>query len=161
MLTIDEIDDLMLDMRAQVEDRSAESGLQAARDEESTGSILLVDDEELILNSVSRVLRRMGYEITSYTDPREALLAFKNSPMSFDAIISDYQMPEMNGLTLCEQLASVRPDVPILLTSAFTGEIDLVAAKEAGVEYVIPKPLSTDELTFWLDDVMQETPDTR
>lgn len=158
IVTVDEIDDLMLDMRSQVEVVPKHSNTGARDIEGLGGCILLVDDEELILNSVSRVLHRLGYDIVSFTDPNAALAAFAESPNTYDAVISDYQMPEMNGLEFCEQIVQLRGDVPILLTSAFIGEIDQTRAKDVGVEYVMPKPLSADELTFWLNEVMPELP---
>ena len=159
IVTVDEIDDLMLDMRSQIEVNPNHRTFEAVIAKGLGGCILLVDDEELILNSVSRVLRRLGYEIVTYSDPRVALAAFEESPDLFDAVISDYKMPRLNGLELCEKIAAIRADVPILLTSAFVGEIDQVRAKDVGVEYVMAKPLSADELTFWLSDVMPRIPD--
>lgn len=158
IVTIDEIDDLMLDMRSQTDVEPSRARSATAGIESLGGCILLVDDDELILNSVSRVLHRLGYDIVTYSNPATALAAFAESPNSYDAVISDYQMPNMNGLELCEKIVRLRSDVPILLTSAFVGEIDQMRAKDAGVESVMPKPLSADELTFWLNDVMPAIP---
>lgn len=98
----------------------------------------------------------MGYEIVSFTEPCQALLEFEASPEAYDAIVTDFRMPEMNGLELSERLVALRQDVPILLTSAFTGEIDKARVEEIGIERVLEKPVSAEELGLWLAEVIPE-----
>lgn len=154
LVSVDEIEDPLVDMQSQIEslmecaDPAAAIGV--ACPQMLAGRVMLVDDEELALNATARVLHRMGHEIASHTDPREALAAFEAAPADYDAIIVDFQMPGMNGLALCEALLARRPGVPVLLTSAFTEEIDGVRAKELGVELILPKPLAAQEIALWL-----------
>ena len=150
-LTVDEIDDLMeIDRRIQT---SAPPPLP--KPVSIRGRVLVIDDEELILNATSRVLRRMGYEVIGFTDPDAALDGFEEDPDSYDAIITDFRMPTMNGLQLSERLKSKRENLSILLMSGFTGEIDLERAREIGVDRVASKPLSYEELAVWLSDAME------
>ena len=116
--------------------------------------IFTIDDEELVLNATVRVLRRMGYEIVSFTEPDQALLEFEGAPGAYDAIVTDFRMPGMNGLELSKRLMALRHDVPILLTSAFTNEIDKSRVEEIGIERVLQKPLSAEELGLWLAEVI-------
>jgi PAS domain S-box-containing protein len=116
--------------------------------------IFTIDDEELVLNATVRVLRRMGYEIVSFTEPDQALLEFEEAPGAYDAIVTDFRMPGMNGLELSKRLMALRHDVPILLTSAFTNEIDKSRVEEIGIERVLQKPLSAEELGLWLAEVI-------
>ncbi len=149
----------MMDMCSQIELTSSARAAASVRPRAAAGGcILVIDDEELILSATARVLHRMGYEAVSFTAPREALAAFEQSPGSFDAIVSDFQMPEINGLQLCEQFVALRGDVPIMLTSAFTDEIDMVRAKEIGIQQVLPKPVFAEELAAWLASVIPQHP---
>jgi PAS domain S-box-containing protein len=152
-LIIDEIDDLKeiprevgtsAEKRSSIQDKP--SGIR--------GRVLVIDDEELILNATSRILTRMGYEVIGFSDPDAALAGFEAEPGAFDAIITDFRMPTMNGLQLSERLVEKREDVPILLMSGFTGEIDIERAREIGIRRVASKPLSYAELAIWLEDAI-------
>ena len=156
IVTIDDIDDLVPDIRSQSELNAPVGKIESAPVEELGGRILVIDDEELVLKATARVLHRMGYEIVSFTEPSQALLEFEASPEAYDAIVTDFRMPEMNGLELSERLVALRQDVPILLTSAFTGEIDKARVEEIGIERVLEKPVSAEELGLWLAEVIPE-----
>lgn len=156
ILTIDEIDDLMMDMHSQIEASPSAQAIAPVAVADHYGSVMLVDDEELAVNAIARVLHHMGYEITTFTDPEEALAAFRDAPNDYDAVITDYQMPAINGIELCERLRAIRPELPLLLASGNSSEIDPVRAKEVGVEHVLPKPFSAEELSQWLEAAMPE-----
>jgi PAS domain S-box-containing protein len=158
IFTIDDIDDLMLDMRSQIELTSSAMAVEPAPVEELGGRILVIDDEELVLNATVRVLHRMGYEIVSFTQPSDALKEFEEYPGAYDAIVTDFRMPGMNGLELSERLMALRHDIPILLTSAFTVEIDKARVEQIGIARVLQKPLSAEELGLWLAAVIPEVP---
>ena len=119
--------------------------------ERGRGRVLVVDDDQLILNATARLLKHVGYEVMGYTLPEEALTVFGEGPLAYDAIISDFRMPTMNGLQLCERLIELRKDVPILLVSGYIDEIDIERAEEIGIGGVLSKPLSAQQLAAWLD----------
>ena len=154
IFTDDDIDDLIPDMRSQLDLTSSARAVEPAPIDELGGRILVIDDEELVLNATVRVLSRMGYEIVSFTEPDQALLEFEESPGAYDAVVTDFRMPGMNGLELSERLMALRHDVPILLTSAFTNEIDKSRVEEIGIERVLQKPVSAEELGLWLAEVI-------
>jgi len=118
---------------------------------DTKGRLLVVDDEPLILNAVTRVLQRIGYRVVGHTEPIAALDGFEADPAAFDAVITDFRMPEMTGLQLSERLVAAKPGVPILLVSGYTGEIDREQAKQIGIDQVVSKPLSTLDFATWLD----------
>lgn len=76
--------------------------------------ILLVDDEQNVLNALKRELKDV-YEIETYTNPAEALR--RCGEVSFDLVISDYQMPEMNGIEFLKQFGKLQPDASRLILS--------------------------------------------
>jgi two-component system cell cycle sensor histidine kinase/response regulator CckA len=122
------------------------------------GRVLVVDDDQLILNARARLLKHVGYEVMGCTLPEEALTVFAEDPFAYDAIISDFRMPAMNGLQLCERLVELRTDVPILLVSGYVDEIDLQRAEEIGIGGgVLSKPLSAEQFAAWLDAAVSQS----
>ena len=108
--------------------------------------ILYVDDEELLVYLMTRMLERLDYEVTGYTDADQAIQAFRNDPTRFDAVVTDLAMPDMTGHDLARTLLEIRPDVPIVMTSGYIREEDAQAALQAGIQEVISKPHSVEEL---------------
>ncbi len=108
--------------------------------------ILYVDDEPTLVSLVKRLLTRAGYVVTGYTDPRDALAAFRQDPASFDLVVTDYSMPEMTGLELAAALLHLRPDLPVLLTSGYRSPGLAEEARQVGVHRVLDKVDSTAEL---------------
>jgi CheY-like chemotaxis protein len=101
--------------------------------------ILIVDDETAIVSLLQRMLESRGYRVTAFASSEEALAAFRSTPSSFDALITDQTMPRLNGLELAAAVHRLRPDLPVLLT---TGYVDRSAHRDFGrdITGVIPKP---------------------
>jgi PAS domain S-box-containing protein len=81
--------------------------------------ILLVDDDEDLLFSVTLMLQKLGYNVTSQNDPIKALELFRKAPNSFDLVITDQAMPNLNGIQLAEKIAALQPGMPIILCTGF------------------------------------------
>ncbi|MFO0735357.1 MAG: response regulator [Labilithrix sp.] len=108
--------------------------------------ILHVDDEETLVVLTARILQRIGYRVTSFTDSQEALEAFAKAPGDFDAVVTDIDMPGLNGFQLVQALRRERVDVPIVVTSgAFRAE-DVRTAESLGLHALVVKPNTVDEL---------------
>jgi len=108
--------------------------------------ILLVDDETCVLLAYEGLLRFMGYEVTSFTSPSDALKYLQAQPERFDVVITDNTMPEMTGPKLTKELLATRPDLPILVVSGLYTEELCEKAKEAGAQAVLAKPTNPVEL---------------
>ena len=117
--------------------------------------IMYVDDEELLVYLMTRMLERLDYRVAGYTDAHEAIQAFRNDPGRFDAVVTDLAMPEMTGHDLARALLQIRPDIPIVMTSGYIREEDAAAALEAGVQEVISKPHSVDDLGKVLQSTLE------
>ncbi len=91
------------------------------------GTILLAEDDSAVRELTARILSRAGYKVVAARDGREALSIFEDNPDSFDILILDLIMPEMNGRRTYEEAARIRPSVPVLFCSAY-GD-DLVTSK--------------------------------
>ena len=80
-------------------------------------SLLIVDDEESLLRLISSFLKDNDYQVRTAGGGREALSLFSSDPQSFDLVVTDYQMPGMNGMDLTKWLHRLRSHLPVILCS--------------------------------------------
>jgi len=120
--------------------------------------ILLVDDEIDLVESAIRVLRWMGYQVKGVTVPSEALEMIRVQPHQFDLIISDFSMPQMNGIQLAEEIKRINPVIPIILLTGYSAEIPKKLIKSNIINGVISKPISKNELAIVIRKVLDESP---
>lgn len=106
--------------------------------------ILVVDDEENTRIALTRLLSREGYEVNTAANGLEALSSLRNNPA--ELIITDLNMPEMNGLAFLRELNREYPTSNVIMITAF-GEVEsyLEALNLGAFEY-LNKPLRLDEL---------------
>lgn len=116
------------------------------REETGKKRILLVDDEDIILSSIQRVLRRLGYEVSAVNDSVEALEMFTSAPHDYDLVITDLTMPRMTGAELTSKLLAIRPDIPVILSTGFSDVMDESKARRMGIREFLVKPAGIDEL---------------
>lgn len=115
-------------------------------------SILIVEDEESIRETIALTLEEEGYEVHTVTDGRDALALLQESgeeeetPVSFDLIILDVMLPQVNGLDVCRSLRFAGDNTPILIVSAKSAEMEKVTGLEVGADDYITKPFSMKEL---------------
>jgi signal transduction histidine kinase len=109
-------------------------------------TILLVDDEEMVLDVAAGMLQRLGYRVITARSGQEAVQCFRSDPAGFDLVILDMIMPEMNGSQVCDALRGVRPDVRVMLSSGYSAESDVarVVARVCGA--FIQKPFDIGTL---------------
>src|SRR6267378_6337233 len=111
---------------------------------EKSARILLVDDEQSIQTLLSYPLRKDGYEVVRAADGREALDRF--SEQTFDLVVLDVMLPQLDGLEVCKRLRARSP-VPIIMLTAKSEEIDKVVGLELGADDYITKPFSLREFS--------------
>ncbi|MBC8395013.1 MAG: PAS domain S-box protein [Deltaproteobacteria bacterium] len=121
-----------------------------------TGSerILVVDDEESLVNMMELMLERLGYQVVTKTNPKEALALFKLDQDQFDLVITDMAMPQMAGDRLAQELMESRKDIPILLYTGHSARMDEVRAKELGIKAYALKPLPMRDLAATVRHVL-------
>jgi DNA-binding NtrC family response regulator len=113
------------------------------------GRILVVDDEPLKRITLQIELSEHGYEVYEAADALTARRIFESKPI--DVVVSDVRMPGMNGLDLLSQLKQIRPDVEVILMTAYaTVDTAVLAIKRGAYDY-ITKPFTTAELLTKLD----------
>jgi CheY-like chemotaxis protein len=82
--------------------------------------VMVVDDEVDLIDVMTIGLRRLGCEVTGFSQPREALAAFAAAPADFDVVVTDYIMPELDGEQLCRALRAYREDLKVILCTGFS-----------------------------------------
>ena len=107
--------------------------------------ILLLDDEEIIVNSVQNMLQHLGYKVTALMDSQEALKLFSANPSEFDLVITDQTMPFMTGEDLGKELMRIRPDIPVILCTGYSDLISSEKATAMGFRGFIMKPFTVRE----------------
>ena len=132
-----------------------EQGRQDAVTRVRAERVLYVDDEHALVQLARRALERLGYQVTGYHDPAEALQDFKARPDAFDVVVTDLSMPGMSGFELARAVLATRPDIPLLMTSGYVRAQDEETARKIGVRAVILKPSTADDLGKVLDRVLQ------
>lgn len=88
------------------------------------GVILLVDDEDLVRTGTAEMLEDVGYEVVQASSGAEALVFLRNDPTKFDALISDFLMPGMNGASVAQEARTLVPHLPILLITGYSNVSD-------------------------------------
>jgi len=109
--------------------------------------ILLVDDEELVLSALSQGLERLGYSVQVALSGTVAWEYFKQSPGSIDLVITDQTMPQLSGLELSAAIHAVRPELPIIIVTGYSPQLNGRTAESLGVAGVLGKPIDFGELT--------------
>jgi two-component system response regulator AtoC len=118
------------------------------------GEILVVDDDARMRELIVKVLAREGYSVRSLLRGQDVLQALEDEPA--DLVISDIRMPEMDGLTLLQEVKRVAPETSVLLMTAF-GSIDTaVQAIKTGAYDYLTKPFKMDEVIVVVRRAMEE-----
>ncbi|HEX7031854.1 MAG TPA: response regulator [Nitrososphaera sp.] len=82
-------------------------------------TIMIVDDELDILHIVRQYLEKWGFKVETFSDPSIAFQAFKQDPKAYSLCLLDMRMPEMSGIVLAAMMRKTRPDIKILIMTAF------------------------------------------
>jgi len=108
--------------------------------------VLFLDDEEALVRLARRLLERLGYRVTGFSDAEAALASVRDDPTRFDLAITDFNMPGLSGVQVAELLRMIRPDLPVILTSGNITDDLRESAAHAGVSHVLHKPSTMEEL---------------
>ena len=117
------------------------------------GRILIVEDEREMRVMLEKGLVRRGFELRACETADEALEQV--AAADFDAVLTDLRMPGMSGLALCERIVLNRPDIPVVVVTAFGSMETAVAAIRAGAYDFITKPVDLDALVLVLERAVQ------
>ena len=107
-------------------------------------SILLVDDEPDLVQTLLDVLKLKGYEVEAAYSGLEALDKVKKK--SFDCVMADIKMPKMDGIKLCRAIKEIQPELPVVFLTGY-GTVDMITkAEKAGAITTLIKPFDIKAL---------------
>src|SRR6185295_640293 len=135
--------------RSEVRPVTATLNIQSAADSNQLAAkrpnkILVVDDDRVVLRAVTQILERAGYHVVAIDDAVEALTACKDP--SIDAAVLDIKMPNLSGMDLLKAIKADRPEVEVIMMTAFATVDTAVEAVKAG---------AYDSLTKTFDDIVE------
>jgi CheY-like chemotaxis protein len=126
------------------------------KEEEGSGRVLVVDDEDQIVAVLRKSLERKGYEVTGMTDPARALEAVKSEPDRWDVVVTDINMPGLTGIQIAQSIHAAIPDMPVILCS---GSLELMPQHDLDDPYynsVLEKPVQESDLFLAIQRGMAE-----
>jgi PAS domain S-box-containing protein len=110
------------------------------------GTVLVVDDEEIVRATTCALLTRLGWTVIEAKDGVEAVELFRARANEVDVVLLDAIMPRMTGRVCFERLRELKPDVRVILYSGFPRDADIEALSARGLAGFLPKPATQDEL---------------
>jgi nitrogen-specific signal transduction histidine kinase/ActR/RegA family two-component response regulator len=114
--------------------------------EAGSGTVLVVDDEPLVLAFVEEALKRLGYKVLTAGDGRQACEVYSSHSNQIDRVLLDMVMPGTTGLEACRRLREINPNVKVVLSSGYSSGEVMREARLAGAIGFIGKPYSLEEL---------------
>jgi len=120
-----------------------------------SGTILLVEDEDLLRNLIREVLSASGYHVLEAADGVEALRLFEDHEGSISLVLTDVVMPQMSGQALADRLRAARPELKVLFMSGYTDDAVVRHGVQAAEVAFIQKPFSPHQLTRKVQELLR------
>jgi two-component system, cell cycle sensor histidine kinase and response regulator CckA len=117
-------------------------------------SILIVDDDELILKMGKKILTCLGYRVETFTSPLNALEQFMTAPERFDLVIADMAMPKMTGDKFIRELLKIKPDLPAIICTGYSDWLDENKALEIGIKSFLMKPIDMHKMAVAVKEAL-------
>lgn len=123
----------------------------------AVSQIMVVDDEQATLSMTSEYLKKWNYQIDAFTDPIEALMHFEKNSTHYPVVLADIRMPDMGGLELARKMLKIRPDVKIILMTAFEITTNELEKGLASVKYeqVLQEPFPMKMLRDRIKEIFE------
>src|SRR5262245_19755872 len=132
---------------------ASESGLPPPVATPSTPRILVADDERSMRELLAIVLRREGYDVVLAENGRQAIAELEHRPI--DLLISDIQMPDMNGVEVLRAAKQINQDLAGIMVTAFASAETAIEALRMGAYDYIHKPFNVDELKIVVRNALE------
>ena len=109
-----------------------------------TGRVMVIDDEYDIVHVVRRHLERWGFSVDTFTNPLFALQMFRENPDRYSVVLTDINMPEIRGTALAKLMQKVKPDVKVIIMTAYEVEPEDLAVNLPTVTHdeILKKPFT-------------------
>jgi PAS domain S-box-containing protein len=119
-----------------------------------SGTVLLVDDEEVILEVGQKLLEAMGYRALIARNGKEAVEVYKKNRDEIDIVLLDMLMPNMGGGEAYDRMKEINPDIKVLLSSGFSIDGEATEILKRGCDSFIQKPFNIDELSGKIREIL-------
>ncbi len=116
--------------------------------------VLYVDDDDTMILVAEGVLLRAGYRVSVFHDSRQALQALREHPEAFDCVVTDFNMPELSGLDIAHEMAQIRPDMPVVISSGNITDELRDHARRSGVKGLLEKQNTSQDLSGLLSRIL-------
>jgi two-component system response regulator ChvI len=124
--------------------------------QQKLSAVLLIDDDKDILTILKRSLELKGVNTYGFTNPVLAVEHFKNNAASYDIVVTDIRMPQMNGFEVARAVKEIRPDIKLAFITAFEinkSEFEKVLPS-TNVDAFITKPVKSDTFVEVIKGIM-------
>jgi two-component system OmpR family response regulator len=129
--------------------------MTSTRSSATDTSVLIVEDEDSILQLLATTLRFTGFQVVTAPSGREALAAVRNG--SFDLLVLDVNLPDIDGFTICQKLRAGGDLTPVIFLTARDDPEDLRAGFTGGGDDYVTKPFSLEELLLRIEAVLRRS----
>lgn len=119
-------------------------------------TLLIVDDEEVLVELLHRLVERHGYKALSAMSGQDALRLFDENRDRIALVITDLMMPEMDGKQLAKELLRRDPSVRILISTGYSEPTDISYLMEAGARGIVMKPYQADRLMVAIQAALRD-----
>ena len=120
------------------------------------GKILLVDDEELLQDTLTHMLESLNFDVVTAENGQEAVNKFESTGSQFDLIIMDLQMPVMDGFEAAARIWEIEPHARIIFSSGYADPAKIDDLREKGVKHFLKKPYKLKDLVDIMQRVLKE-----
>ena len=108
-------------------------------------NVLVVDDERTVCKSCKKILTQEGYNVDVALSGEEALNKVKGN--GFDVVITDWKMPEINGIEVARRIKKENPDIAVIMITGYPSVETSIKAIRSGISDYVPKPFTPEELS--------------
>ncbi len=138
--------------------RSPPGGAPEQDHRASKPRVLLVDDDQMVRETLSAGLKRLGYDVVPASGGREALEVLRGGNEAIDLVVTDQMMPGMTGAELGRIVVAERPGLPLVLITGYASALNEKSVKALGFSTMLMKPVTMDVLDRTLRGVLGTTP---
>jgi len=118
--------------------------------------ILIVDDDQIIAELTKEIFEDLGYHVTAFTSSVDTLNIFQKQPNDFDLVITDMTMSGITGAELTKKIHTIRPDIPVILCTGYSEQINEKKAKAMGIKRYLIKPVNMHNFAKAVRDILDE-----
>ncbi len=119
------------------------------------GTVLIVENEQLMLGLIERVLLQHGYQVLAAADGEEAIEVYRLHKLEIDVVLLDVGLPKVNGVDVLYKMKSENPNVRVIIVSGFLAPELRTKMQQAGVEHFIDKPYMLDQLVETIQSLIE------